>query len=110
MDLITGVVHSLDHIFQVTSMRAAFETFCTLAAFILQVSLHTCHLGLVFEKSITDPPFDFLDFFGSSHPDFYLIHITALISLSLSNVISFGTIIYLTRINKGSFFQRKIGK
>ena len=66
--------------------------------------------NITFADVTEEPPFDFIEFFGSSHPDFYMVHITGLVALSTSNLISTCTLIYLSRTSQVSFFRRKIGK
>ncbi len=55
------------------------------------------------------PAVDFLDLFGPSNPYFLMIHVTALVCLSVSVVVGVYTLVYLCRTGRGRVFQWKIG-
>ncbi len=48
--------------------------------------------------------------FGPSHPQFKLIHYTAIVSLTISIIISFYTLVHSIRSGNGHILKRKIGR
>ena len=53
---------------------------------------------------------DFFDTFGPSHPEFKLVHYAAVISLTISIIISLYTLIHSIRSGSGHILKRKIGR
>ncbi len=56
------------------------------------------------------PPVDFYEIFGPKNRYFNLIHITAVVCLGTSMIVSIYTLIYLLRSGEKNVFKRRIGE
>ena len=71
---------------------------------------HNNNNSNVEELNVSEAPEDILTLFGPSHPDFNLIHYTALVCLFISLILGVYIFIYLLKYEGLDFFRWKIGK